>query len=346
LLKTQNEFQSTVIGGLVKQTFLAFFVLSLSCAAFLNAAHSASELPDSGQSAEKQLLQRITALERSLEAESQAIEALDVRIAQIESQYLAVKSGIEQSTAAYSGFVDGGQSSRVSAVTAAAPVRPLSVVVTPDDDPGTLFERSMASFPVLNAGGLLAAGGFLAVLLLLTLQLYRRKRELAGVATDITDSTETVHFVKQDQASKKYLQSLQQLAALKKAAQGDGPSAEPVTVIRRDSYKQKPLSDKSTQSMIADIRVFLRVGQSARAIQLLESFLARNSNSEAGWQLLFRILHHQHKKAAFRKYALRFRRLERFPQTWRRIQSWGHALEPSEPLYMNVQEKRRRFFSG
>lgn len=345
MLKTQNGFQSAVIHGLVKQAFLVLFVLSLLCAALLSAAQSVSELPGNTSVTVKQLLQRIIALEHGMEEESQTIAALDARIAQIELKYLAVKSGVEQSVAAYSGFVGGRQYSRVSAVTAVVPVQPSSIVIMPDNS-GAVSERSIASFPALNAGESFAAIGFLAVLLLLALQLYRKKREQPITMANMTDFTESVHPVKQDQTSKEYRQSLQKLAALKKAAQSVEPSMEPVTVIKQNSYQQKPLSNKSAQSIIADIRVFLKVGQSERAIQLLESFLAKNSDSEAGWQLLFRILHHQHKKAAFRKYALRFRRLERFPETWRRIQSWGHTLEPDEPLYMNVQEKKRRFFSN
>lgn len=310
----------------------------------LNAAQSAPESPVNEPISVKQLLQRIIVLERGLEAESKAIAALDARIAQIESQYLAVKSGIEQNVVTFSSFAGGGQSSRVSAVTAPVPVQPSSVVITTGNS-GAVSERSIALFPALNAGESLAAGGFLAALLLLALRLYRKKREQSITVDDMTDFTESAHAVKQDQTSKKYRQSLQRLAALKKAAQGAESNTEPVTVIRQHAYQQKPLSDKSAQSIIADIRVFLKVGQSERAIQLLESFLAKNSDSEAGWQLLFRILHHQRKKAAFRKYALRFRRLERFPEAWRRIQSWGHALEPDEPLYMNVQKKKQRFFS-
>lgn len=346
-MKIQSEFQSAVIGvyGLVKQLLLAFFALTLLCAILLNAAQSASESPVNGSISIQQLLQRIIVLESGLETESKAIEALDARIAQIESQYLAVKSGIEQSAAVYSGFAGSGQPGRVGAVTTVAPVQSSPVVVMSDDS-GAASGRSIASFPALNTGESLAAGGFLAALLLFALRLYRKKREQTITVNDMTDFTKSVHSAEQDQTSKKYRQSLQKLAALKKAAQSSEPSTEPVTVIRQHAYQQKPLSDKSTQSIIADIRVFLKVGQSERAIQLLKSFLAKNSDSEAGWQLLFRILHQQGKKNAFRKYALRFRRLERFPQTWRRIQSWGHALEPDEPLYMNVQEKKQRFFPG
>lgn len=347
MLKIQNEYQSAVfyVYGLVKRTSLAFVVLTLSCAALLNVAQSASESLVNGAVSVKQLLQHIIVLEHGLEAESQAIAALDARIAQIELKYLAAKFGIEQNAAAYPGFAGGGQPGRVSAVTASVPAQPSSAVVASEDS-GAVSVSSIASFPALDAGESLAASGFLAVLLLLALQLYRKQREQPITVDDMTDFTESVHSVKQNQANKKYRQSFQKLVALKKAAQGVEPSTEPVTVIRQNAYQQKSSSDKSTQSIIADIRVFLKVGQSERAIQLLESFLAKNRDSEAGWQLLFRILHHQQKKTAFRKYALRFRRLERFPQTWHRIQSWGHALEPDEPLYMNVQEKKRRFFSG
>ncbi|MBX3640617.1 MAG: hypothetical protein KF888_08890 [Nitrosomonas sp.] len=269
---------------------------------------------------EKQLLQRITVLERDLEKEAQAIAALDERIAQLELKYLDVKSGIEHIAAVHTGQTDS------------RPIGQAGDIAVPAPD--------------WNADELFAAGGFLMILLLfLAMWLYRRKRGQSDAAVDITDFTETHNPIKKDQPSEKYLQSLQKLAALKKAAQSTEPNDESTIVIRQDSYKnQLPL--KSENTVIADVRAFMKQAQPELAIRMLESLLTKNKDSEIGWQLLFKILHHQNKKSTFRKHALRFKRLKQFPETWKKIQSWGHALEPDEPLYMSAQEKKRRFFSS
>ena len=131
---------------------------------------------------------------------------------------------------------------------------------------------------------------------------------------------------------------------MKKAAQSTELNAESTIVTRQDGYTQNRLSHKSVHSVIADVRAFMAQGQPELAVRVLESLLARNRDFEIGWQLLFKILHHQNRKNMFRKHALCFKRLEQFPETWRKIQSWGHALEPDEPLYMNARERKRRFF--
>ncbi|MCW5619282.1 MAG: hypothetical protein KIS65_08755 [Nitrosomonas sp.] len=292
----------------------------LSCTALSGTVQSASAFPSSGQMTEKQLLQRITVLERDLEKEAQAIAALDERIAQLELKYLDVKSGIEHIAAVHTGQ------------TGSRPIGQAGDIAVPAPD--------------WNADELFAAGGFLMILLLfLAMWLYRRKRGQSDAAVDITDFTEMHNPIKRDQPSEKYLQSLQKLAALKKAAQSTEPNDESTIVIRQDSYKnQLPL--KSENKVIADVRAFMKQAQPELAIRMLESLLTKNKDSEIGWQLLFKILHHQNKKSTFRKHALRFKRLKQFPETWKKIQSWGHALEPDEPLYMNAQERKRRFFSS
>lgn len=334
LLKIPSEFQSTVIYGLIKQTFPVLFIIFLSCTALLSAVQSAPEFPGSGQMTEKQLLQRITALERGLEKEAQAITALDERIAQLELKYLNVKSGIEHIAVAHTGYAGSGSTNQADIIAVTVPVQFPSAVVTPDD--------SGAGLGYLNADELFTAGGFLlALLLFLAVWLYRRKRGQSLDTGSITANDPAI----QDQASKQYRQSLQKLAALKKAAQGAESKDESIIVIRQDFYKnQLPL--KSEKSVIADVRVFIEREQPELAIQMLEALLTKNKDSEIGWQLLFKILHHQNKKSTFRKHALRFKRLKQFPETWKKIQSWGHALEPDEPLYMSAQEKKRRFFSS
>lgn len=343
LLKIQSEFQSTVIYGLLKQTFLILFIMFLSCTVLLGTVQSASVFPGSGQITEKQLLQRITVLERDLEKEAQAIAALDERIAQLELKYLDVKSGIEHIAAVHTG--GSRPTGQTGDIAVPAPVQFPSAVVTPDDSgAGAGLWHRIASY--WNADELFAAGGFLMILLLfLTMWLYRRKRGRSDTAVDITDFTETHNPIKKDQPSEKYLRSLQKLAALKKAAQSTEPNDESTIVIRKDSYKnQLPL--KSENTVIADVRAFMKQAQPELAIRMLESLLTKNKDSEIGWQLLFKILHHQNKKSTFRKHALRFKRLKQFPETWKKIQSWGHALEPDEPLYMSAQERKRRFFSS
>ena len=162
LLKIQNEFQSTVIYGLIKQTFLVFFIVFLSYTALLRVVHAASALPGSSQMTEKQLLQRITALEHGFEREAQAIAALDERIAQLELKYLDVQSGIEHSAAVQTG---SGPASRANDIAVMAPVQFSSAVVTPDDSgAGAGPGRSIALS--LNVDALLAGGGFLLILLL------------------------------------------------------------------------------------------------------------------------------------------------------------------------------------
>ncbi len=343
MLRIQRAFQSIAIDGLVKQIFLISLVMLLSCTVFLRAAQSASESPTINTPITvEQVLQRIAALEHGFEKESQAIAALDERIAQLELKYLDVKSGIEHSAAVHPGYSGSGSAGQVADAAATVSVQFPSVSVMTDSS-GAAFEHSTAPYLALNTNELRAAGGFLAILLLLfALGLYRNRRQRGQSNTAIGTGFITVHdSVAQDQDNKPYRQSLLKLAALKKAAQGAEPSDESAIVIR-----QNQLSHKSVHSVIADAQAFMAQGQPELALQILESLLTKNRHSEIGWQLLFKILHDQNKKSAFRKHALRFKRLEQFPETWEKIQSWGHALEPDEPIYMNAQERKRRFFSN
>jgi hypothetical protein len=347
LLKTQNEFQSAVIHGLIKQAFLAFFVLSLSCAALLSAAQSAPESPANGTATVKHLLQRITVLEHGLEAESQAIAALNARLAQVESSYLAVKSSIEQNATLYA-RVAGGHYAGLSRNLAARGLTESSAAFVPEDS-GKTAEHGAASFLFLSTDESLAAGGFLTILLLLlALRFYRKKQEQLARSISVSGFVETGRWVEQDETNKKHQQSLQKLAALKKAAQAAEAGNEPVQVARQDLPQQNELPGKPADSAIADARSLLQLGRPEMAVHRLESALAKNKNFKLGWQLLFKILHDQNMKTAFRKNALRFKRFEyeQFPEIWGRIQAWGHTLEPDEPLYMSAQEKKRRFFSN
>lgn len=347
MLKTQNEFQSAVIHGLIKQAFLAFFVLSLSCAALLSAARSAPESPANGTATVKHLLQRITVLEHGLEAESQAIAALNARLVQVESSYLAVKSSIEQNATLYA-RVAGGHYAGLSRNLAVRGV-PESSAAFPPEDSGKTTEYGVASLLFLTTGETLAAGGFLAILLLLlVLQIYRKRQERAAKAVGASGFAGTIRSNGQDEINKIHQQSLQKLFALKKAAQGVQLSNESAGVIRQDLHQHSALAGNAGHSAIADARSLLQLGRPEMAVQRLESTLAKNRDFKLGWQLLFKILHDQNMKTAFRKNALRFRRFEyeHFPEIWSRIQAWGHALEPDEPLYMSAQEKKRRFFSN
>ncbi len=346
----QGESQSTAIYGLVKQICLGFFVIFLLCAAWLNAAQpvfeSSVDSPANNRVTVKQLLQRIAALEYGFERESQAIVALDERIAQLELKYLDVKSGIEHSTAGR--VIDAATPTSLQSF-------PVSVMADDGgdaDNSGAVFEHNTVStaapYPALNADELLSvAGGLLAILLLLcALWLYRKKRGQSDAVIDTDFITAADPAVRGHEADKQYQQSLQKLIALKKAAQGAEQHDESAIVIKQDQLMQNQLSHKSAHSVITDVRTFMKQEQPDRAIQLLESWLAKNNDSDIGWQLLFRMLHNQNKRSTFRKHALRFKRLEQFPETWEKIQSWGLVLEPNEPLYMNKQERKRRFFSS
>lgn len=347
MLKTKNEFQSTVIYGLVKQTFLVFFVLSLLCAAFLKAAQPAPESPIYGPITVKQLLQRIIVLEHGLEAESRAVATLNAHIAQIESRYLAIKSDIEQNATLYARLT-GSQYTGLSRNLAVRGV-PESSAAFPPEDSGKTTEYGVASLLFLTTGETLAAGGFLAILLLLlVLQIYRKRQERAAKAVGASGFAGTIRSNGQDEINKIHQQSLQKLFALKKAAQGVQLSNESAGVIRQDLHQHSALAGNAGHSAIADARSLLQLGRPEMAVQRLESTLAKNRDFKLGWQLLFKILHDQNMKTAFRKNALRFRRFEyeHFPEIWSRIQAWGHALEPDEPLYMSAQEKKRRFFSN
>jgi len=339
---------SITITNLTKQVFLVFFVLfSLFGAVFSGAAPSEStESPklkslDNGHFTVQQLLQHITALERVFEKESHAIAELNERIDRLEAKYLEVKSSIEQTI----GIQSVNESTLpVQRAQPAQSVQPPAQVAVIADDTGYNLENDVLSHVALGAYETFAIGGFLAILLLLlTLRIYQRKREKAAIL-DESDFLEAEESVDKEESGEKSLKAFQKLSALKKAVQNKGSKDELTIVIRQDEYKQN--ANKSVNSAIADARLFIEQGQPEFAIKLLESFLAKNKHSEIGWQMFFKILHDQKLNTEFRKQALRFKRMEQFPETWTKIQSWGHALEPDEPLYMSEQEKKKRFFSN
>lgn len=351
-----KQFSATTI-HLTKQVFLIFFVL-FSFSGAVSSDTAPSKLPPLGDHATvQQLLQHLTALERSFEQEAQAMAALDERIARLEKKYLAVKSSIEQSTVIHTDQSANEPALQTSAVTApvpaqaepAQPVQPAPQPIQPaqvnviEDETGYHQEHDFLSSILSSDYGILAMGGLAILLLLLALIIYRRKREKADSGFDDLGLSEIDEPIEKDQGDNKSTTALQKLTALKKAAKGIDSEDDATIVIRQNEYKQT--AKNSLNSAIADARSFIEKGQPELAVKLLESFLGKNKRSEIGWQMLFKILHDQNKKNEFRKQALRFKRLEQFPDTWTKIQAWGHAMEPDETLYMSAQEKKKRFFS-
>lgn len=340
---------SVITINLTKQVFLIFFVL-FSLSGVVSSDTAPSKLPPLGDHATvKELLQHIIALERGFEQETRAIAALNERIARLEEKYLAVKSGIERSTGIQTGLpanetaLPATTPQAQPAQTAPQPMQPAQVTVTTDET-GFDLEHDLLSPFISSDFETLAIGGLLAILLLLlALHVYRRKREKADRDFDEPGLLDTDDSIEKTQDSNNHRKISQKLAALKKASQGSDSEDETTIVIRQDEYKKT--TGNSLNSAISDARAFIEKGQPELAVKLLESFLAKNKRSEIGWQMLFKILHDQQKKNEFRKQALRFKRLEQSPDTWAKIQAWGLALEPDEPLYMNEQEKKKRFFS-
>jgi len=186
------------------------------------------------------------------------------------------------------------------------------------------------------------------LLLLLALWFNRKKREKNLTLADDTDSTADISADK-DHEKKIHITGIQKLAALRKAVQNSASKDESTAVIRMDKQKQQEntsIPDKAEESALVEARLLDRKGKPDHAIKQLELLLNKNDDSEQGWALLFEILHRQKLKSAFRKHARRFKRIEKFPEVWKKIQTWGHALEPDEPLYMSTQERKKRFFSN
>jgi len=345
---------SAITTNLTKQVFLIFFVL-FSLSGVVSSNTAPSKLPPLDDHATvQQLLQHIIALERDLEQESQAIAALNERIDRVEAKYLAVKASIEGSTGIQTGQPTNEPALSTSAVVdpvpatpqiqpAQQPIQPAQVTVIADNGSHDL-EHDFLSYIISFDYGILTIGGLLVILIvLLALRLYRRKREKADSEFDEPGLLDIDEPIEKAQDNNSHRKISQKLAALKKASQGNDLEDGSTIVIRHDEYKKN--TGNSLNSAIADARSFIEKGQPELAVKLLESFLAKNKRSEIGWQMLLKILHDQKKKNEFRKQAMRFKRLEQFPDTWAKIQAWGLALEPDEPLYMNEQEKKKRFFS-
>lgn len=313
----------------------------------------------------EQLLQRVTVLERDFEQETRAMEALDVRIAQIEAQYLAVKSRIEQQLA--DEVTVDAPIPAVQASLSQSHVTPLSAPsaqpTTQDTGVSGGFGEhgeetgSATSAPFAHdvEGTYVVAVGLVVLVLLLILNAYRRKRAHAQRDQndgDIGAFLDTQASDEKNKGERSYLHSLRKLIALRKVAQHPAETDESTVVIKSGQYqhRQQWSADRAGKSAantaIADARRFVAQNKPEQAVHVLESFLARNKDSEIGWQLLFKLLFELKQNNAFRKHALRFKRLEQFPDIWEKVKIWGHALEPDETLYMTEQEKKQRFFSG
>ncbi len=100
-----------------------------------------------------------------------------------------------------------------------------------------------------------------------------------------------------------------------------------------------------SSEMVSQARLIIKQGDSVAAIQFLQQQLAINKFDISGWLLLFELLYSLNNKPDFKKNARRFKRLGIFPDIWTQIQSLGHRLEPSEPLYFDEQKRKEVFFS-
>lgn len=292
-----------------------------------------SEVSGDKSTVSDQLPQLIDHLQQEDEKQTQGINVLLARIDQLETEVTKLMDRIGPQNATRSQTDTTGLEEKnslpvpVAQLSAPLPTPlPVTPVVTPEAD-----EISLQT--ILDLYLLPVSGGFLVILLLVAgMRNYRKKRDQANQMDD--EAIELVKPVIETVKTKDH----EEIDVF--------PEEQKVQVIQKPAAKPVDKNERMDDLVLIDARLFVKQGHPDVAVQFLISQLAANNKVEKDWLLLFEILHSQNNKTEFKKHARRFKRLGFFPDTWAQIQSWGHALEPMEPLYFTEKERTEKFFSS